>query len=313
MSGNEAGPGCREAEHDRSEVVGGVVGEVVDEVERLSEELRVRRRLLDTVLLPVGAGWAGLPGVVAPTGVLFFGPDAALARPLVGAIATAYGIEATAVDVVELLSDPGVRTPGEVAGAMVRAGGPGPVVIELVGVDLLARRRYLGAEADVDAEQATVGAELLAAGLVELRGDDPRHQPLLVTTTDRPWEIDDALLVRGAFDRSVFVPPPDWGTRRRILAERLGDLDVDGVAALTDGWSAADLGRLLDGLLGGAAGAAGAGVDPAVDLDGLASAVRSTTPEAARWMNRAREMADFASDRRRFDDLIGYLGRYRLS
>ncbi len=296
MSGNEVGPGCREAGHDRREVV----GEVVDEVERLSEELRVRRRLLDTVLLPVGAGWAGLPGVVAPSGVLFHGPDAMLARPLVMAIAEAYEIAATAVDVVELLSDPGVRTAGEVAGAMVRAAGPGPVVIELVGVDLLSRRRYLGVDAGVDAEPATVGAELLAAGLVELRGDDPRHQPLLLTTTDRPWDVDDALLVRGAFDRSVFVAPPDWGTRRRVLAERLGDLDLDRVAAVTDGWSAADLDRLLD---------VGAGMDS----EEIVSVALSTTPGAMSWMARAREMADFASDRRRFDDLIGYLDRYRLS
>lgn len=294
MSGNEAGSACRYAPHTRDGA-----GE---DVEGLAEELRIRRRLLDTVLLPVGAGWAGLPGVVAPSGLLLHGPDAALARPLVQAIAAAYDLRAASVDVLDLLADPGVSTPGEVAGALLRAAGPGPAVIELMGADRVTRRRYLGPEAAL--EEGPVGAELLAAGLVELRGDDPRHQPLIVAASEQPWEIDDDLLVRGALDRSIFVPPPDWGRRRRILADLLGEGEaLDVVAATTDGWSVADV-------VGFAEGVAGTSTD---DPAALLAEAANLTPTAEGWMSRAREMVDFASDRRRFDDLLGYLRRYRQS
>lgn len=295
VSGNETGSACRDAPQ--------IARRVADEVESLAEQLHVRRRLLDTVLLPVGAGWSGLPGVVAPSGVLFHGPDAALARPLATAIAAAYEVPSASVDVVEVLADPGVSTPDELAGALLRVAGPGPVVIELIGVDRVRGRRYVGSDEDVDREAA--GAGLLAAGLVELRGDEPRHQPLLVATTDVPWDIDDDLLVRGALDRSVFVPPPDLGRRRRVLTALVGDgADLDEVAVATEGWSVADLNELVAGH-----GSGGQGSDP----EALLARAAAEIPRVAAWMTRAREMVDFASDRRRFDDLIGYLGRYRLS
>ncbi|MCW2961772.1 MAG: ATP-binding protein [Thermoleophilia bacterium] len=71
---------------------------------------------------------------------------------------------------------------------------------------------------------------------------------LVVATTNRPDDLDPALLRPGRFDWSIHFPPPGLAGREAILRRQAGKLSVEEplphryVAERTEGWSGADLG-----------------------------------------------------------------------
>jgi len=88
--------------------------------------------------------------------------------------------------------------------------------------------------------------------LSELDGFDSRIGMILLAATNRPEILDPALLRAGRFDRQVLVDRPDKIGRVQILQVharkiRLGpDVDLEKVAALTPGFSGADLANLIN-------------------------------------------------------------------
>ena len=88
--------------------------------------------------------------------------------------------------------------------------------------------------------------------LAELDGFDPAAGIVLVGATNRPEILDPALLRAGRFDRQVLVDRPDRVGRAQILAVHtrkvtLGpDVKLEEVAALTPGFTGADLANLVN-------------------------------------------------------------------
>ena len=88
--------------------------------------------------------------------------------------------------------------------------------------------------------------------LVELDGFDPTVGIVLLAATNRPEILDPALLRAGRFDRQVLVDRPDRLGRVEILAVHLRnvttapDVDPEQVAALTPGFTGADLANLAN-------------------------------------------------------------------
>jgi cell division protease FtsH len=88
--------------------------------------------------------------------------------------------------------------------------------------------------------------------LVELDGFDPGKGVVLLAATNRPEILDPALLRAGRFDRQVLVDRPDKIGRIQILKvhlkkARLGsDVDPEPIAALTPGFTGADLANLVN-------------------------------------------------------------------
>ena len=88
--------------------------------------------------------------------------------------------------------------------------------------------------------------------LAELDGFDPSAGVVLLAATNRPEILDPALLRAGRFDRQVLVDRPDKRGRVQILEVhlrrlRLGvDVDTEVIAALTPGFSGADLANLAN-------------------------------------------------------------------
>ncbi|MFW5940111.1 MAG: AAA family ATPase, partial [Halolamina sp.] len=70
---------------------------------------------------------------------------------------------------------------------------------------------------------------------------------VVVATTNRPDLIDSALIRPGRLDRHVHVPVPDEDARRAILAVHTKDkplaedVDLDDIAARTEGYVGADI------------------------------------------------------------------------
>ncbi|MFV0426751.1 MAG: ATP-binding protein [Beutenbergiaceae bacterium] len=72
----------------------------------------------------------------------------------------------------------------------------------------------------------------------------------LLAATNHPWDVDSALLRPGRFDRMVLVTPPDPEARAVILKLALKDrpisgINLDQIAELTQGFTAADLTHLV--------------------------------------------------------------------
>ena len=122
-----------------------------------------------------------------------------------------------------------------------------PCIIFIDELDALGRSRMPGAFGGYDEKEQTLN-QLLA----ELDGFDPTSGVILLAATNRPEVLDPALLRPGRFDRQVLVDRPDCAGRREILKVHVAkirlsaDVDLDRVAALTPGFTGADLANLVN-------------------------------------------------------------------
>lgn len=151
--------------------------------------------------------------------------------------------------------------------------------------------------------------------LQELDGMSDRNEDVLVlAATNAPWDLDDALLRPGRFDRTIFVPPPDAEARAEILAIHLQDRPVDRVdakalAARTDRFSGADLQGLVERAFDEVIEEAlETGEEPPARMDHFEAALRDLRPSSAPWLERARNYVEFANRDERWDDVARYLG-----
>ena len=83
--------------------------------------------------------------------------------------------------------------------------------------------------------------------LTEMDGVGTKDQQiLLLAATNEPWNIDIALKREGRFGQSIFIPPPDYESRKKIFEMNLKDKPLDNikfheVAQCTENFSGADI------------------------------------------------------------------------
>src|SRR5437588_385111 len=122
-----------------------------------------------------------------------------------------------------------------------------PAIIFIDELDALGRARGAYAQGGHDEKEQTLNQLL-----VELDGFDPTTGLGLIAATNRPEILDPALLRAGRFDRVVLVDRPEKKGRLQSLQVharkiRLApDVDLEKVAALTPGFSGADLANLIN-------------------------------------------------------------------
>ncbi|HEX2885293.1 ATP-dependent zinc metalloprotease FtsH [Vineibacter terrae] len=124
-----------------------------------------------------------------------------------------------------------------------------PAIIFIDELDALGRVRGIGPFGGGHDEKEQTLNQLL----VELDGFDSSTTGLvLLAATNRPEILDPALLRAGRFDRQVLVDRPDKQGRIQILqvhlrkAKLAADVDPEKVAALTPGFTGADLANLVN-------------------------------------------------------------------
>jgi len=123
-----------------------------------------------------------------------------------------------------------------------------PAIIFIDELDALGRARGIGPFAGGHDEKEQTLNQLL----VELDGFDSRTGLVILAATNRPEILDPALLRAGRFDRQVLVDRPDQRGRVAILevhmkkARIAPDVDPEAVAALTPGFTGADLANLVN-------------------------------------------------------------------
>jgi cell division protease FtsH len=123
-----------------------------------------------------------------------------------------------------------------------------PAIVFIDELDALGRARgAFGGVGGHDEKEQTLNQLL-----VEMDGFDPSAGLVLLAATNRPEILDPALLRAGRFDRQVLVDRPDRIGRVQILNIHLkkvklaADVNADEVAALTPGFSGADLANLVN-------------------------------------------------------------------
>lgn len=120
-----------------------------------------------------------------------------------------------------------------------------PAIVFIDEIDCVGKSRKFDTHGE---HQQTINA-LLAA----MDGFQTSEGIVVVAATNRPEDLDDALMRPGRFDRKVFVPYPDMKGRRAILQAHAEGKPIDGdarvldvIAQTTPGMSGADLANLMN-------------------------------------------------------------------
>jgi cell division protease FtsH len=190
----------------------------------------------------------GRLGARLPKGILLVGPPGTgktlLARAVAGEAAVPF-FSISGSEFVEMFVGVGAA---RVRDLFEQARKKSPCLIFIDELDALGRARGIGPMSGGHDEKEQTLNQLL----VELDGFDPSQAVVLLAATNRPEILDPALLRAGRFDRQILVDRPDKPARIQILAVHVTrlkfatDVDLEQVAALTPGFTGADLANLVN-------------------------------------------------------------------
>ena len=179
-------------------------------------------------------------GIQAGGGLLLYGPPGTgktlIARAIAGEIEAAF----FAIKPSEIMSQ-WVGVAEQNLARLFREARQYPLsVIFIDEMEALAPRRRGSA--------STVMVRVVPQLLAELDGFEKSASPVLVIgATNEPWAIDHAILRPGRLDRLIYVPPPDFSARLKILKMNLKEdllapeCDLADFARRTEGFSGADM------------------------------------------------------------------------
>ena len=220
----------------------GVTFENVAGVDEAKDELK---EIVDFLKTPKAYGRLGAR---IPKGVLLVGPPGTgktlLARAVAGEAKVPF-FSISGSEFVEMFVGVGAA---RVRDLFEQARAKAPAIIFIDELDAVGRARgaFPGIGGHDEKEQT------LNQLLSEMDGFDPSVGLILLAATNRPEILDPALLRAGRFDRQVLVDRPDKIGRAQILrvhskkARLAPDLDLEKIAALTTGFSGADLENLVN-------------------------------------------------------------------
>lgn len=220
----------------------GVTFKDVAGVDEAKDELK---EIVDFLKDPDGYGRLG--GRM-PKGVLLVGPPGTGKTLLAKAVAGEAGVPFFSIsgsEFVEMFVGVGAA---RVRDLFEQARAKAPAIIFIDELDALGRARGIGPMAGGHDEKEQTLNQLL----VELDGFDSSTGLVLLAATNRPEILDPALLRAGRFDRQVLVDRPDKHGRVQILnvhlkkAKLAPDVEPEKIAALTPGFTGADLANLVN-------------------------------------------------------------------
>jgi cell division protease FtsH len=189
----------------------------------------------------------GRLGARVPKGVLLVGPPGTgktlLARAVAGEAAVPF-FSINGSEFVEMFVGVGAA---RVRDLFEQARAKAPAIIFIDELDAMGRARGAFGYGGHDEKEQTLNQLL-----VELDGFDSRTGLVLIAATNRPEILDPALLRAGRFDRQVLVDRPDKAGRIAVLDVHLkghrlaADVEPEQIAALTPGFTGADLANLVN-------------------------------------------------------------------
>jgi cell division protease FtsH len=190
----------------------------------------------------------GRLGARIPKGGLLVGPPGTGKTLLARAVAGEAGVPFFSIngsEFVELFVGVGAA---RVRDLFEQARKHAPAIIFIDELDALGRARSPFPSVGGHDEREQTLNQLLS----EMDGFDPSEGVVIIAATNRPEILDPALLRAGRFDRQVLVDRPDRLGREAILRVHVrrikiaADVDLSKIAAMTTGFSGADLANLVN-------------------------------------------------------------------
>ncbi len=187
-------------------------------------------------------------GARIPKGILLVGPPGTGKTLLARAVAGEAGVPFFSIngsEFVEMFVGVGAA---RVRDLFDQARQKAPAIIFIDELDALGRARGIYPAGGGHDEKEQTLNQLLS----EMDGFDSSKGLVLLAATNRPEILDPALLRAGRFDRQVLVDRPDKLGRVQILKVHIKkirlakDIDLESIAALTPGFTGADLANLVN-------------------------------------------------------------------
>ena len=173
-------------------------------------------------------------------GIVLYGPPGCSKTLLVQALANEAGVNFLAVKGAELISMYVGESERATREVFRKARAASPSIIFFDEIDAIASRGRTGSDLNV-----------LTTLLNEMDGFEELRDVFVVAATNKPQQIDPALMRPGRFDNVVYIGPPDFEARQEILKKQLDgdayasnagfDTDIEAVGEWTEGFSGAEI------------------------------------------------------------------------
>jgi transitional endoplasmic reticulum ATPase len=202
----------------------------------------IKQELREAVEWPLKyQGMFAYADATPPKGILLYGPPGT-GKTLM-AKATANESEANFISIKgpELLSKWVGESEKGVREIFRKARQAAPCIIFFDEIDAIAPAR------GGDFGNSHVTERVISQILTELDGLEVLTNVVVIAATNRPDIIDSALLRPGRFDRLLYVPPPDYESRKQIIRIHTkkkplaDDTNIDNLATKMDGYTGADI------------------------------------------------------------------------
>ena len=263
-----------------------------DEVGGLDE---AKRELVRAVYWPLEyADRFAAMGIDPPSGVLLHGPPGTGKTLLARAAASLSDANFIPVNGPELLDKYVGASEQAVRDLFATARENAPAVVFFDEVDAISPKRR--------GDDTGAGERVVSQLLTELDGLEPLTDVVVIAATNRPDNIDEALLRPGRIEKAVETPLPDRDARREILGIHAREMpvasgvDLDALADRTTGYSGGDIAALVReaGLLAieDAIVDDGPPVEPTVGRDHFERALAETSPSTSDGRGDAERATD---------------------
>ena len=198
----------------------------------------VRVRLEETIATEDGNDAFTRLGIKPGKGILLYGPPGTGKTLIAKAVANAAGVNFISVNGPEIASKWVGETERAIRQTFKRAKQMAPCIIFFDEIDSIAPIRGTG--------DNQMWERVVAQILTAIDGVENLRNVTVMAATNRPDMVDPALLRPGRLDNLVLVGKPEKDSRRAILGIHSRDMplenvDLDALAAMTDGYVGADL------------------------------------------------------------------------
>ena len=180
-------------------------------------------------------------GIRPPKGILLHGPPGCGKTLLARAVCTESEANFISIKGPEIFSKWVGESEKAIREIFRKGRMAAPAVIFMDEIDSLAPRRGGGYS------DSGVTERVISQLLTELDGLETLQNVVVIAATNRPDILDPALLRPGRFDRLIYVPAPDEGSRTQILQINTtgiplaSDIDLAFLTKATKGYSGADI------------------------------------------------------------------------